>query len=131
MNTQESKRLRSAPLEVKVTLALLVGCGLAYTLLGVLVLTTSEASWRSLLVPLTSLLLGLVAAGGLVLRMPSSRYAGFAVVSLFAVVHAFLLLGSELLWFKLFSLLAAAGYIYAGVLLNSMPVRRYVLGERA
>jgi hypothetical protein len=115
--------------EVKVAVGLLCGLGLAYLLLGVVIVTTSEASPRTLLLPVASVVLGALVAGGLALRMPSSRLLGFGVVALLALLHAFLLLASAVLWFKLFSGLLAAGYIYAGVLLNSGPLRRYLLGS--
>jgi hypothetical protein len=117
--------------EIKVAVGLLLGLGLAYLVLGVIIVTTSEASLRTLLLPVASVVLGGLVAGGLLLRMPSSRFFGFAVSALFALVHAFLLLASAVLWFKLFSGLLAAGYIYAVVLLNSGPMRRYLLGDAA
>jgi hypothetical protein len=117
--------------EVKVSIGLLFGLGLAYLLLGVVIVTTSEASLRTLLLPAASVVLGGLVASGLALRMPSSRLLGFGVVALLALLHALLLLASVVLWFKLFSGLLAAGYVYAGVLLNSGPVRRYLLGGAA
>lgn len=123
--------MRRVAVEVRVTIGLLLGLGLAYVALGAVVVTTSEASPRTLLLPLASLVLGGLVAGGLALRMPSARFLGFAVVALLAILHAFLLLASAVLWFKLFSGLLAAGYVYTGVLLNSGPVRRYLLGGAA
>ncbi|GAA5159797.1 MULTISPECIES: hypothetical protein [Amycolatopsis] len=118
-------------LEVKVTVGLLLGLGLAYLVLGIVIVTTSEASPRTLLLPVASVVLGGLVAGGLVLRMPSARFFGFAVTALLALLHAFLLLASAVLWFKVFSGLLAAGYVYAWVLLNSAPVRRHLLGDAA
>jgi hypothetical protein len=63
--------------------------------------------------------------------MPSSRIAGMVVTGLFALLHAFLLLAAELWWNKLFSGLSFAGYGYSFVLLNSMPLRRHLLGAEA
>ncbi|WP_158888822.1 hypothetical protein [Amycolatopsis anabasis] len=120
-----------SPAEVKVVAGLLVGIGLVHTLLGVIIVSTSEASGRTVMLPITALVLGSLVAAGLALRMPSSRIAGFAVVVIFAILHVLVLMAGELLWLKLFSGLAAAGYVYTGVLLNSMPVRRFLLGERA
>ncbi|TVT07394.1 hypothetical protein FNH07_16380 [Amycolatopsis bartoniae] len=112
-------------------MALMVGLGLAYTLLGVIIVTTSEASPRTLLLPIASVVLGGLVTAGLALRMPSARFFGFAVAALLALLHAFLLLASAVLLFKLFSGLLAAGYVYAWVLLNSGPMRRYLLGDAA
>jgi hypothetical protein len=117
--------------EVKVTTSLFPGIALLYVLLGVVMVTTSGASARSLLLPVVSLALGGLVAGGLALRMPSSRFFGFGVGALLALLHTIVLLAAELWWVKIFSGLAAAGYVYSVVLLNSMPVRRYLLGEAA
>ncbi|HVV08725.1 hypothetical protein [Amycolatopsis sp.] len=117
--------------EVKVAIALLLGLGLAYLLVGIIIVTTSEASGRTLIMPVASVLLGGLVAGGLALRMPSSRFFGFGVAALLGLLHAFLLLGGSVLWLKLFSAVLAVGYIYTWVLLNSGPVRRYLLGDAA
>lgn len=117
--------------EVKVTIALFTGVALLYVVLGVIMVTTSAASARSLLLPVASLVLGGLVAGGLALRMPSSRFFGFGVAVLLALLHAIVLLAGQLWWIKIFSGLAAAGYVYAIVLLNSMPMRRYLLGDAA
>ncbi|HVW42713.1 MAG TPA: hypothetical protein VHC18_15310 [Amycolatopsis sp.] len=123
--------MRQAALEVKLAAALLTGLGLAYLVLGIVIVTTSEASPRTLLLPAASVILGGLVAGGLALRMPSSRFLGLAVAALFALLHAFLLLASTVIWFKIFSGLLAAGYIYTVVLLNSGPMRRYLYGAAA
>lgn len=120
-----------APVEVKVAASLLVGIALVYVLLGLVIVLTSDGSPRTLALPLTSLVFGALVAAGLAARNGFARIAGFVVVVLFALVHVFTLMAGALLWFKIFGGLAAAGYIYAGVLLNSMPLRRYVLGEKA
>ena len=120
-----------APTEVKVVCSLFVGVALAYLLLAVVMLTAPGASPRTILMPVTSLLFGVLVAAGIALRMAFARIAGYAVVVIFGVLHAFFLMGAELLWVKLFSAVAAAGYIYAGVLLSSGPVRRFVLGDAA
>lgn len=125
------KRRWNVAVEVKVTAALFPGVALLYVLLGVIMVTTSGASPRSLLLPVLSLLLGGLVTGGLALRMPSSRFFGFGVGALLALLHVIVLLAAALWWVKIFSGLAAAGYVYAVVLLNSMPVRRYLLGEAA
>lgn len=124
-------KLKSVAIEVKLAMALLAGLGLAYLVLGIVIVTTSEASPRTLLLPVASVVFGGLVAGGLALRMPSSRFFGFAVAALFGLLHAFLLLASGVLWFKLFSAVLAVGYIYSWVLLNSAPVRRYLLGDAA
>ena len=123
--------MRQAAVEVKVAAALLVGLGLAYLVLGIVIVTTSEASPRTLLLPAASVILGGLVSGGLALRMPSSRFLGFGVAALFALLHAFLLLGGTVIGFKVFSGLLAAGYVYAIVLLNSGPMRRYLYGAAA
>jgi hypothetical protein len=120
-----------APVEVKVAASLLVGVALVYVLLGLVIVVTSDGSPRTLALPLTSLVFGALVAAGIAARNSFARIAGFVVVVLFAIVHAFTLMAGALLWFKIFGGLAAAGYVYAGVLLNSMPLRRYVLGEKA
>ena len=81
--------------------------------------------------PALALILGGVVTTGLVLKMGSSRIGGLVVVVVFALLHAFLLLGAALWWNKLFSGLSFAGYGYAFVLLNSMPLKRHILGVRA
>ncbi|SFQ35666.1 hypothetical protein SAMN05421810_106264 [Amycolatopsis arida] len=126
-----SVEVRRVPVEVKVVVALLVGVALVYLALAGVMVASTAADARTLLMPATGLLLGGLVAGGIMLRNAFARMAGFVVVVLFAVLHAFFLLAAALLWVKLFSLLAAAGYVYAGVLLNSRPLRRYVLGDRA
>ena len=123
--------MRAAAAEVKVAAALLAGLGLAYLVLGIVIVTTSEASPRTLLLPVASVILGGLVAGGLALRMPSSRILGFGVAALCGLIHAFLLLASTVIWFKIFSGLLAAGYVYAIVLLNSGPMRRYLYGAAA
>jgi hypothetical protein len=120
-----------APVEVKVAASLLVGIALVHVLLGAVIVLTSDGSPRTLALPLTSLVFGALVAAGIAARNGFARIAGFVVVVLFATVHAFTLMAGAFLWFKIFGGLAAAGYVYAGVLLNSMPLRRYVLGEKA
>ncbi|KAA9152913.1 hypothetical protein FPZ12_035980 [Amycolatopsis acidicola] len=117
--------------EVKLAIALLVGLGLAYLVLCVVIVTTSDASPRTLITPVASVLLGGLVAGGLALKMPSSRILGFVVAALLGLLHAFLLLAGSVLLLKLFSAVLAIGYIYTWVLLNSGPVRRYLLGDAA
>lgn len=124
-------KLKSLALEVKLAMALLLGLGLAYLVLGVIIVATSEASPRTLILPVASVVLGGLVVGGLALRMPSSRFFGFGVAALCGLLHAFLLLAGAVLWFKLFSAVLAVGYIYTWVLLNSGPVRRYLLGAAA
>lgn len=118
-------------IEVKIVVALFLGIALAWTLLIAFEVIFVGARPLAFLVPVASLVLGGLVAGGVALRMPSSRIAGFVVAGLFGLLHAFFLLGAELWWVKVFSGLAFAGYMYAAVLLNSMPVRRFVLGEKA
>ncbi|TNC24007.1 hypothetical protein FG385_19730 [Amycolatopsis alkalitolerans] len=112
-------------------MALMAGLGLAYLALGIVIVTTSGASARTLLLPIASVVLGGLVAGGLALRMPSSRFFGFVVAALLGLLHAFLLLAGSVLGFKVFSAVLAVGYIYSWVLLNSGPVRRYLLGDAA
>jgi hypothetical protein len=81
--------------------------------------------------PALALILGGVVTTGLVLKLGSARVGGLVVTVVFALLHAFLLLGAALWWNKLFSGLSFAGYGYAFVLLNSMPLKRYLLGAEA
>ena len=129
MTTGANRRV--APPEVKIVCALLVGVGLAYVALAGVIILTSQASPRTLMVPLTTLLIGAIVAAGVARGMPFARLAGFAVVVIFGILHAFFLAAAATVLIKIFSVLAAAGYVYAGVLLNSMPLRRYVLGANA
>ncbi|WP_235022670.1 hypothetical protein [Amycolatopsis alkalitolerans] len=124
-------KLKSVAIEVKLAMALMAGLGLAYLALGIVIVTTSGASARTLLLPIASVVLGGLVAGGLALRMPSSRFFGFVVAALLGLLHAFLLLAGSVLGFKVFSAVLAVGYIYSWVLLNSGPVRRYLLGDAA
>lgn len=121
----------AAPAEVKIVCGLLTGVGLAYVLLATVIILTSDASGRTLMVPLTTLLFGVLVAAGVARGMPFARIAGFVVVVVFGILHAFFLAAAATIVIKVFSILAAAGYIYAGVLLNSMPLRRFVLGPKA
>jgi hypothetical protein len=114
--------------EVKVVCALLVGLGLAYVGMAGILMFAPYSSARTFLLPGTSLLLGGLVVAGLVLRMSSARFAGFGVSFLFALLHALSMLAAELFWVKIVSGILFAGYIYAAVLLNSMPVKRYLLG---
>lgn len=117
-----------AAVEVKVVSALLIGLGLAWVGLAGLLMLAPYSSARSFLLPVTAVILGGLVVAGLVLKMPSARFAGFAVTFLFALLHALFLLAAELVWVKIFSGIVFAGYVYAAVLLNSMPVKRHVLG---
>ncbi|RZQ60014.1 hypothetical protein [Amycolatopsis suaedae] len=118
-------------IEVKVVVALMLGVGLADVLVAAVLYTAPHASAAVFLVPATSLILGGLVAAGLVLRMRSSRFAGYGVAILFALIHAFLMLGAQLWWIKVICGLAAAAHIYAVVLLASGPVLRHVGSARA
>jgi hypothetical protein len=120
-----------APIEVKITTCLLLGVGLAWGLIVLIPVLGANASARTFLLPVCSLVLGGLVVAGLVLKMPSSRIAGFIVTALFGLLHAIGLLSAELWWVKVFSGLAFAGYVYSLVLLNSMPLRRHLLGAAA
>jgi hypothetical protein len=117
-----------AAVEVKVVSALLVGLGLAWVGLAGFLMLAPYSSARSFLLPVTAVILGGLVVAGLVLKMPSARFAGLAVAFLFALLHALFLLAAELIWVKIFSGIVFAGYVYTAVLLNSMPVKRHVLG---
>ncbi len=119
-----------AATEVKVVSALLIGLGLAWVGLAGILMLAPYSSARSFLLPVTALILGGLVVAGLVLKMPSARFAGFAVTFLFALLHALFLLAAELIWVKIFSGFVFAGYVYAAVLLNSMPVKRHLLGVK-
>jgi hypothetical protein len=120
-----------APIEVKITTCLLLGVGLAWALIVLIPVLGANASTRTFLLPVCSLVLGGLVVAGLLLKMPSSRIAGFIVTALFGLLHAIGLLSAELWWVKVFSGLAFAGYVYSLVLLNSMPLRRHLLGAAA
>ncbi|AUI60543.1 hypothetical protein [Amycolatopsis sp. BJA-103] len=117
-----------AATEVKVVCALMLGLGLAYVGMAVILMFAPYSSARTFLLPGTSVVLGGLVVAGLVLRMSSARFAGFAVSFLFALLHALSMLAAELFWVKIVSGLLFAGYIYSAVLLNSMPVKRHLLG---
>ncbi|GAA4548634.1 hypothetical protein [Amycolatopsis samaneae] len=120
-----------APAEVKITAYLLVGLALAWIAEVLVLMFAPNSSPRSFLLPVTALILGGVVVTGIALKMPFSRYGGFAVAVVFALLQAFLLLAAELVWIKLVSGVLFAGYIYAVVLLNSMPLKRFLLGADA
>jgi hypothetical protein len=120
-----------APAEVKVTAALLVGLPVAWALLDLIPVLAAGAGLAIYRMPALALILGAVVTTGLVLKHGSARIGGLVVVVVFALLHAFLLLGAELWFNKLFSGLSFAGYGYAFVLLNSMPLKRHTLGVRA
>ena len=121
----------NAAIEVKVTAALLLGLPLAWALLDLIPVLSAGSSLRIFTLPAFGLVLGGLVVTGMALKMPSSRIAGLVVAGLFALLHAFLLLAAELWWNKLFSGLSFAGYGYSFVLLNSMPLRRHLLGAEA
>ena len=120
-----------APAEVKVTAALLVGLPVAWALLDLIPVLGAGSSLAIYRMPALALILGGVVTTGLVLKLGSARIGGLVVSVVFALLHAFLLLGAALWWNKLFSGLSFAGYGYAFVLLNSMPLKRHILGVRA
>jgi hypothetical protein len=120
-----------APVEVKVTAGLLVGLPVAWALLDLVPVLGAGAGLAIYRMPALALILGAVVTTGLVLKHGSARIGGLVVVVVFAVLHAFLLLGAELWFNKLFSGLSFAGYGYAFVLLNSMPLKRHILGAQA
>jgi hypothetical protein len=120
-----------APVEVKVVAALLVGLPVAWALLDLIQVLGAGSGLAIYRMPALALLLGGVVTTGLVLKMGSARIGGLVVSVVFALLHAFLLLAAELWWVKLFSGLSFAGYGYAFVLLNSMPLKRHILGAQA
>nr|WP_020630318.1 hypothetical protein [Amycolatopsis alba] len=117
-----------ASTEVKVVCALLLGLGLAYVGMAAVLMFAPYSSARTFLLPGTSVVLGGLVVAGLVLKMRSARFAGFGVSFLFALLHALSMLAAELFWVKIVSGILFAGYIYTAVLLNSMPVKRHLLG---
>lgn len=121
----------TAPAEVKVTAALLVGLPVAWALLDLIPVLGAGSSLNIYRMPALALILGGVVTTGLVLKMGSARIGGLVVTVVFALLHAFLLIGAALWWNKLFSGLSFAGYGYAFVLLNSMPLKRHIVGVRA
>lgn len=120
-----------AAIEVKVTVLLYLGIAAAWVLIAAILVLAANASPRTFLLPVISLILGSLVAAGILLKMPSSRIAGIVVAVLFGVVHALALLSAQVWWVKVFSGLAFAGYVYAAVLANSMPMRRHLLGVNA
>lgn len=120
-----------APVEVKVTAGLLVGLPVAWALLDLIQVLGAGSGLEIYRMPALALILGGVVTTGLVLKHGSARIGGLAVAVVFALLHAFLLLAAELWWVKLFSGLSFAGYGYAFVLLNSMPLKRHILGAGA
>ncbi|HET6704751.1 hypothetical protein [Amycolatopsis sp.] len=120
-----------APVEVKVTAGLLVGLPVAWALLNLVPVLGAGAGLAIYRMPALALILGGVVTTGLVLKMGSARIGGLVVAVVFALLHAFLLLGAELWFNKLFSGLSFAGYGYTFVLLNSMPLKRHLLGAQA
>ncbi|GAB3143505.1 hypothetical protein [Amycolatopsis sp. NPDC004378] len=120
-----------APVEVKVTAVLLVGLPVAWALLDLIPVLGAGAGLEIYRMPALALILGGVVTTGLVLKMGSARIGGLVVTVVFALLHAFLLLAAELWWNKLFSGLSFAGYGYAFVLLNSMPLKRHIVGVGA
>jgi hypothetical protein len=120
-----------APVEVKVVAGLLAGLPVAWALLDLIPVLGAGSGLAIYRMPALALLLGGVVTTGLVLKLGSARIGGLVVTVVFALLHAFLLLGAELWWVKLFSGLSFAGYGYAFVLLNSMPLKRHLLGAQA
>ncbi|MFC3455842.1 hypothetical protein [Amycolatopsis speibonae] len=117
-----------ASTEVKVVCAMLLGLGAAYVGMAAILMFAPYSTARTFLLPGTSVVLGGLVVAGLVLRMRSARFAGFGVSFLFALLHALSMLAAELFWVKIVSGILFAGYIYTAVLLNSMPVKRHLLG---
>lgn len=120
----------AAPIEVRLTLALMLGLGLVHLLIAVILLAGGGTP-RVFVFPAAALLFGMLVSAGVLLRMPSSRIAAYVVIVLLALIHLLAALGGGLWFVKVFSWLAAAGYVYAGVLFGSGPFRRYLTGERA
>jgi hypothetical protein len=121
----------ASPAEVKITSYLLIGLPVAWALLDLIPVLSAGSSLNIYRMPALALILGGVVVTGLVVKMGSARIGGLVVTVVFALLHAFLLLGAELWWNKLFSGVSFAGYGYAFVLLNSMPLKRYLLGAEA
>ena len=121
-------RTWQAPAEVKVVAGLLVGLPVAWALLDLIPVLGAGSGLAIYRMPALALILGGVVTTGLVLKLGSVRIGGLVVAVVFALLHAFLLLGAALWWNKLFSGLSFAGYGYAFVLLNSMPLKRHIVG---
>ncbi|WP_328442983.1 hypothetical protein [Amycolatopsis sp. NBC_00438] len=120
-----------APVEVKVVAALLIGLPVAWALLDLIPVLSAGSSLAIYRTPALALILGGVVTTGLAVKMGSARVGGLVVTVVFALLHAFLLLGAELWFNKVFSGLSFVGYGYAFVLLNSMPLKRHLLGAEA
>lgn len=118
----------AAPREIKVAAGLIGGIGIAFALVAVLrVLGTIGVT--SIVTPVVSAVFGVAVAAGLLARKALARVGGFAVLVLFAMLHALIAVADGPWWIRVFSLLAAAGYAYAGVLLTTRPVREYLGGK--
>jgi hypothetical protein len=117
-----------APTEMKIVATLLVGIGVVFVLLGLLMVTRG-LEWSLLKVPIISLVAGGLAVAGLCTRKSAFRIAAIVVSTVFGVFYAFLLVGSMVVFVKLFAIPATVGYVYSVVLLNSAPVRRFMSGE--
>ncbi|WP_410620113.1 hypothetical protein [Amycolatopsis sp. cmx-8-4] len=120
-----------APVEVKVVAALLIGLPVAWALLDLIPVLSAGSSLAIYRTPALALILGGVVTTGLAVKLGGARIGGLVVTVVFALLHAFLLLGAELWFNKVFSGLSFFGYGYAFVLLNSMPLKRHLLGAEA
>lgn len=118
------------PLEIRVSAALIGGIGVAFALVALLRLL-GAASAASTVTPLVSAVFGVLVAVGLLAGKPAARVAGLAVLVLFAMLHALITLSDGPWWVRVFSGLATAGYLYAGVLLNTRPARDHLTGVSA
>lgn len=121
--------LPPAPLEIRLASALIGGIGAAFALIALLRLLAGAASANGTVTPVLSAVLGGAVAWGLLAGRPAARVTGLVVLVLFGLLHALIAVSSGPWWIRVFSALAAAGYLYSGVLLGTRPAREYLTKE--
>lgn len=116
------------PPEITVAAGLIGGIGIAFALLAI-VRVLGTAAVTSAVTPIVSAVFGAVVAVGLLSGKAIARIGGFAVLVLFAMLHTLIAVADAPWWIRVFSALAAAGYVYAGVLLSTGPAREFLGGR--
>lgn len=111
------------PLEIRVVVAILAGCALAFLLLGVV---RQAADPGSLRFPIALLVVAFAAVGGLVARLRFARGAALVAAVLLALAHLLIALGDLPWWVRVASGLIAAAHVYAFVLLMTQPARKHL-----
>ncbi|TCP47958.1 hypothetical protein EV191_111163 [Tamaricihabitans halophyticus] len=123
------ERIARMPVELRVVALVVFGAGLVFLALGAILLAVDpHATPASLQPPATAALLGFAVAVGLLFRMRLVWGITVVIVVVFALLHLVIVF-SQGQWFaRLGSGVLAAGYIYAGVLVNTGPARDYLRG---